>query len=380
MAETIISPELKALDVEHVKAYLTQHPHIASDKDASRPYEVAVVKLIDANTAWNAENVAQVMNALIKPDNKETPAVAYAAYYALCTYYRRNKNVKEYNQLIKTAPKEFTQRDSYPFLALMCEKMLNPNDWRLLARAEKLCSAKGLKENYGVKHCFAEYVAGACENDPTRISFIIKEYMESALQRVTEAIAESEDTKQTTGDENGEQKCENKHAKFYVTLARLNNIKAIHFEDESCFRLSQSQIEEAIEKEDDSTKRNVWQSMGVQMRSEYYAKTLEKKIAHQEESIQQQFHENNVKNLEFLSFFSAIVGLLVAGIQVTLNMEFRQAATLLVALVGCMITAFGAIGFILHSKWQRWIVNAVIVIIGVALLVLAMRYGAKHAL
>ena len=362
MTETTVSPVLAVLDAEHVRQYLTTHPDIVADNDASRPYEVAVVQLIDENP-WNAENASKVMTALMDPQ-KETQGVAYGAYYALCTYYRRNRSVKEYNNLIKSARKEFAERDSYPFLAIMCEKMLNPKDWRLLGKAERLCSARGLKDNYGVKHCFAEYVAEACENDPSRAMHFIKEYMESALQRVSEAISESED----------------KYAKFYMTRARLNNIKAIYLEDESCFRLSQSEIEEAIDKEDDGTKRNVYQSMGVQMRSEYYAKTLEKKIANQEESIQQQFHENNVKNLEFLSFFSAIVGLLVAGIQVTLNMEFRQAATLLVALVGCMITAFGAIGFILHSKWQRWIVNSVIVIIGVVLLVLAMMYGAKHAL
>lgn len=362
MTETAVSPALAVLDADSVRNYLTAHPDIAADNDASRPYEVAVVQLIDKNP-WNIELVAKVMNQLMEP-GKETPAVAYGAFYALCTYYRRNHSVKEYNSLIKSARKDLAQRDSYPFLALMCEKMLNPKDWRLLGKAKKLCSAKGLRDNYGVKHCFAEYVAEACENDPSRADHFIKEYMESALQRATEAVAESED----------------KYAKFYVTLARLNNIKAIHLEDESCFRLSQSQIEEAIEKEDDGTKRNVWQSMGVQMRSEYYAKTLEKKIASQEENIQQQFHDNNVKNLEFLSFFSAIVGLLVGGIQVTLNMDFRQAATLLVALAGCLITAFGAIGFVLHSKWQRWIINGVIIVVGALLLISAMLYGAKHAL
>jgi len=363
MTETTVSPELAALDAEHVRQYLTTHPDIVTDNDASRPYEVAVAQLIDKNPSWNADNVVQVMNELMDLQ-KETPAIAYGAFYALCTYYRRNHSTKEYNNLIKSAEREFTERDSYPFLALMCEKMLNPKDWRLLGKAEKLCSAKGLKDNYGVKHCFAEYVAEACENDPSRVPYIVKEYMESALQRASEAITESNDL----------------YAKFYVTRARLNNIKAIYFEDESCFRLSQSEIEEAIDKEDDGTKRNIYQSTGVQLRSEYYAKTLEKKIANQEESIQQQFHENNVKNLEFLSFFSAIVGLLVAGIQVTLNMEFRQAATLLVALVGCLITAFGAIGFILHSKWQRWVVNSVIVVIGLVLLILALMYGAKYAL
>lgn len=362
MTEMKVSPELKALNVESVADYLTNHPAVAANKDGSRAYEVAIVQLIDRNP-WDSNSILTVMTQLID-QYAQNPDLAYAAYYGLCTYYRRNRSVKEYNNLIKSPKGDFETRPSYVFLALMCDKMLNPKDWRILRRAEKLCGMEGLKDNYGVKHCFAEYVAEACENDPSRVSYFIKEYMDSAIRRVDEAIAESGDS----------------YAKFYVTRARLNNIKAIYTEDESCFRLSQSEIEEAISKEDDSAKRNDYNSIGVQLRSEYYAKTLAKQISDQEASIQKQFHENNVKNLEFLSFFSAIIGLLIAGIQVTLNMDFRQAATLLVALSGCLITAFGAIGFVLHSKWQRWIVNLVIVMIGALLLISAMLYGAKHAL
>ena len=90
--------------------------------------------------------------------------------------------------------------------------------------------------------------------------------------------------------------------------------------------------------------------------------------------------ENNVKNLEFLSFFSAIIGLLIAGTQLMMGMEFAQGATLLVALTGCLMTAFGAIGFILHSSGKRWLVNAIVVILGIALTVLALLYGGHYAM
>ena len=154
----------------------------------------------------------------------------------------------------------------------------------------------------------------------------------------------------------------------------------MHTGDEACFRLAQSEIEEAISKEEDTGKQNEYRIAGIRLKSEYYEKVLNSRFSDQEEEMKKQFHENNVKNLEFLSFFSAIIGLLIAGVQVALNMNFRQASTLLVALVGCLITAFGAIGFVLHRKWQRWLVNVVIVGIGITLLVLAMMYGERNVL
>ena len=354
--------QLAQMSPEETKAYLKAVAEKFKDMDGSREYEVAIVALID-NNPWKRNVIEPIMQQLIK-ESETDPDLAYAAFYALCTYYRRKRHKDEYNVLIHWTRQGFKGRASYAFLELMCDKMLNPNDWRLLNVAKKLCSAEGLKENYGVKHCYAEYVAEACENDPSRVPYFVKEHMEDAFRYLDEAIRDSKE----------------KYAKFYVTRARLNNIKAMHTGDEACFRLAQSEIEEAISKEEDTGKQNEYRIAGIRLKSEYYEKVLNNRFSDQEEEMKKQFHENNVKNLEFLSFFSAIIGLLIAGVQVALNMNFRQASTLLVALVGCLITAFGAIGFVLHSKWQRWLVNVVIVGIGITLLVLAMMYGERNVL
>lgn len=351
---------IEKMDEACVRAYL-EKTFTAYPNDGSRDYEENIVSMIDDNT-WKKDNIEEILKKLIS-NHAQEPKMAYAAFYALCTFYRRHKYKKEYHTEITVAEGSFTKMASFPFLKLMCDKLMNPRDWKLLDTARSLCEEEGLKENYGVKHCFAEYVAGACESDPDRIDHWIKKYMDDAKAMAEEAI-----------------KCAPNYAKFYVTRARLRNIVAIHDDNGSEFKESQQDIETAINNEVMVDKRAEYRVIGTQLKSEFYEKSLLHKIQKQEEDIKQQFQENSVKNLEFLSFFSAVIGLLIAGVQVTLNMNFRQASTLLVALSGCLITAFGAVGFVLHSKWQRILVNILIVGIGFTLLVLAMKYGEKNVL
>ncbi len=363
MTATAVSPKLSELTTQQARIYFTTHPDIVGQNDGNRAYEVAVVQLIDQNK-WEYKTIESVMTPLMELYETE-PELAYAAFYALCTYYRRNKQTGDYNDLLITWKTEFGRKVSYGFLQLMCRKMMNPNDWTLLEEADRLCGPQVMGHNFGVMHCFAEYVADACEKEPGRTHYFVNEYMQSALDRVNYAIA-----------------CNRDYAKFYITRARLHNIKAIYgdaADREPYFSQAQSDAELAISKEKDKNKQIDYQLTSIRMQSEYYEKVLSNSIAKQEEIINQQIQENNVKNLEFLSFFSAIIGLLIAGTQLMMGMKFTEGVTLLVALTGCLITAFGTIGFVLHGTKKRLAVNIIVVVIGVLLTVGAMIYGGIYA-
>lgn len=364
MAVLTKTAKLEAMDIPHVREYLTTYPDIVNEGDGTRAYEEAIVRLIDQNP-WKYDDVQAVLSQLIE-EHETQPDMAYAAYYALCTYYRRNRLKTDYNTLLNAPKPGFNKKVSYGFLMLMCRKILDPNDWSLLEEADRLCDPEIMGYNYGVEHCFAEYVAEACEKDPSRAVYFVTEYMQKALDRVNDAL------KQSGG-----------YAKFYITRARLHNIKAIYADisqREPYFKQAQNDVELAISREKDKNKQIDYQLMGVRMQSEYYEQVLSKTIMHQEETINQQIQENNVKNLEFLSFFSAIIGLLIAGTQIMMGMKFAEGATLLVALTGCLITAFGTIGFVLHGGVKRLVVNTIIVILGIALTVFAMFYGGYYAM
>lgn len=356
--------QLQELTTQYVRDYLTTNPSVLEQGDGTRAYEEAIVHLIDDN-AWKYEMVQGVFEPLI--DEHETePDLAYAAYFALCTYYRRFGLKQDLNLLLNTPKPGFDQKVSYDFMVLMCKKMLDPNDWSLIDEADRLCDKNVMGYNYGVPHCFAEYVADACENNEARVSYFIKEYMERALSRVNDAIKQS-----------------NGYPKFYITRARLLNVKALYGEPEnraSYFSQVQHDVSLAVSKEKDQKKQITYQLLGVQMQSKYYERSLSQNVKRQEKEIEAQIKENNVKNLEFLSFFSAIIGLLIAGTQIMMGMKFAEGATLLVALTGCLITAFGAIGYVLHSGWKRLLVNTIIVLIGISLTVFALLYGGQYAL
>lgn len=363
MATATKSAKLEALTTQCVREYLTTNPDVTQQGDGTRLYEQAIVHLVDDNK-WEHDIINNALRPLI--DDQTDPELAYAAYFTLCTYYRRFKLSHDLNKLLTEATEGFTQKVSYAFMNLMCKKMLNPDDWSLLDEADRLCDINVMGYNYGVAHCFAEYVADACENNESRVGYYMTEYMQEALDRVKYAIKQS-----------------NGYPKFYITRARLLNINALYGDPanrDSYFTQMQHDVALAVSLEKDQRKQIEYQLLGMRMQSKFFEKTMRQSIQHQEETIDAQIKENNVKNLEFLSFFSAIIGLLIAGTQIMMGMQFAQGATLLVALTGCLITAFGAIGYVLHGGKTRLLVNTLIVIIGIAITVFALLYGGKYAM
>lgn len=395
--------ELNEMTVECVRAYLTTHPALmpckkaeewvcekkasaeesatatkeeriaklpckgnfgfCPHKDASRAYEEAIVKLIDNNT-WEEETIKTIMENLIEEENKRDTDLAYSAFYALCTYYRRNKIVGKYTRLIDAWQEEFKNYSSYAFLKLMCDKMVNPHDWELLETAKKLCGEPGLSDNYGVKHCYAEYVADACEADTGRMKHFVETYLQDAKAKLEEAI-----------------NADKEYAKFYVTRGRLTNVEAVYKINKDLFSEALADVDRAIKYENKTEKRAEYRVIATQLKNEFYEKQLLSEIEAQEQDVKKQFQENNVKNLEFLSFFSAVIGLLIAGTQTVLNMTFPQAAAVLIVLAGCLLTAFGALGYILHGNDEaHGKINKKIVIIGITLLAIAIVVGTIYAL
>ncbi len=384
MAATLEKSKLLKITTQEIEKYLTEHPDLTGNDDSQRAYEMAITDMIvqienllqnddrKNSDEMDVQMVCDTITPLFSSYAPEQEKLAYAAYFSLCTFYRRRSLHDSLEALLKSAPDSFKEKLSYKFVSLMCKKMQNPNDLSLLKQADALCAPDSMGHNYGVEHCFAEYVADACENNETRVPYLIKEYMQKAIDRIESAIEKSS---QRNGGES--------YPKFYVTRARLLNIKAVYGdpkEQETYFSLGQADIRKAYFLETSKSRQTEYQMTGIRLQSFYYQRTLDRNIKRQEETIEKQIQENNVKNLEFLSFFSAIIGLLIAGTQIMMGMKFAEGATLLVALTGCLITAFGAIGFVLHNKPKRWIVNTIIVILGIALTVFAMLYGGKYAM
>ena len=359
MVSSVVMSDLSAQNVyEYLKSVVDEF----HGDDTLREYEESIVKLIDLNK-WSVESVTSVMQQLIKSDDRN---VAYAAFCALCTFYRRNHDINEYGDIINKFRSEFQHMRSFAFLELMYQEMKSPDSPKLLDTADQLCAPDMLGSNYGVQHCYAEYVAIACEKDIDKAEYVVKKHMEKALSRVNDALRLS-----------------NGYPKFYVTRARLLVIKAIFTdgkEREILFNSALEDIDLAVATEKVVSKMVGYQITGTRLQMLYYQQSLSKNIAQQEASLNERIQDVNVKNLEFLGFFSAIIGLMLANIQLVQNLHFAQAATLVVVLNGCILTAFGALGFILHGTKERLKTNCIIIALGLILTIVALIYGGIYAI
>ncbi len=358
----IRSAVISNLSVQNVAEYLSSVVNEFNGDDTLREYEESIVRLIDLNK-WSDETVEDIMHQLMSSKDRD---VAYAAFYALCTFYRRNNDINEYGDLISKYRKDFQHMRSFAFLELMYQKMKNPDSPNLLETADRLCAPDMLGINYGVQHCYAELVAGVCEKDIDKAEYIVKQHMDKALARVNEALSLS-----------------GGYPKFYVTRARLLVIKAIFTdgkEREILFNSALEDIDIAVSTERVVSKMINYQITGTRLQMLYYQQSLSKNIALQEASLNEKINDVNVKNLEFLGFFSAIIGLLLANIQLVESLQFAQAATLILVLDGCILAAFGALGFILHGTKERLKTNCIIIALGLILTIIALIFGGIYAL
>ena len=356
------SAKLTTMDREHMVSYLSEVLESTGADDTCRRYETAIVSMVDQNP-WTDLSIEQICESIMEG---EAPDLAFAAFYALCTYFRRHQNLTEYGDLISKKRRQFGMRPSFAFLELMYKKARNPHSLELIEDADYLCSPEVLGSNYGVLHCFSEYVADACERDLARAKFLIDKYMDRALERVNESLRISRG-----------------YPKFYLTRARLRMISAIHANDterEILYNSALQDIDTAVSAEKVMAKMIDYQITGTRIQMNYYEQVLNKNITKQEAQLTEKIQDINVKNLEFLGFFSAIIGLLLANIQLVQNLSFAAAATLVVVLSCCVITAFGALGFILHGTKERVKINCVIIGLGLFLTILSLLYGAYYAM
>ena len=90
-----------------------------------------------------------------------------------------------------------------------------------------------------------------------------------------------------------------------------------------------------------------WDSLNA-ARAEQDAKAaaLQEKI----DEVFQRLDDERVNLLEFLGFFSGIISFIIASIQVGSDMDFAARAALLIVMLGTLLIAFGALGYLIESS------------------------------
>ena len=189
--------------------------------ELDRSYETGLTKFSDANSAPACR---EVYLALLD----EADAVAYPAFFCLCTIYRRVKDYEKLGKLLQ-AHGHFSDHPSYNHLKIMylvhSESLYDYEE--VLEGAYQ--DARRARGNSGYWHTFANAYATICENcEDEDLARIVRDWSDRALEAVNDVIGLEPD-----------------YAKYYSTKARILSTRGSYSE---AIRLLQYAI--SIEKSD----------------------------------------------------------------------------------------------------------------------------------
>ena len=301
-------------------------------------------------------------NCLLILNNYKDKNIKFCAYYTLMIIYRRYENhfqairlTNKYEYLFFDIPL-FVYQKSRNYL--YDDNILNFD--KALQNAQKAINLIGEKKYAGFFHNYSEIVAIACEKNKDFINkYNEKEkIMNEAFEYINKAI-----------------QIDPNYAKYYSTLGRLqscqfnfvdaekNYIKAIQLENKQnrdyAIRISKYQ---------DLIIKNKLFEIQTELANEY--NDLEKKYT----TINKEIQNSKINIIEFLSFFSAIIALIITNVQFSLSLKFVDASALILILCGGLITSFGTISCMINFNKTNIFKAILFSIIGIILIIISLYF------
>lgn len=315
--------------------------------DTSYMFEYAIGKFVSdigGHVDFETSCLAEIEKA-------ESTRSGYILFYALCTYYRRNKRLHDMDHLLKKYESSFHKYQSFEFLKLLCDMNLYKYEDRqyLIKRAEHLCNTWNKNDihenNFNIKHAFSEIVANIYELLPNN-EFMNRGTIERAYAYVNELCSE-------TG--NGI------YAKYFCTKARILALKASVTMDKT--EATQLYIE-ALESIDIALREEPYglqflvrieeyERYGAMIKSKYEMFLMQKDITQRYDEQIKSLKDNSSKTIELLGLFTAVIALIIGTLQITVNFTFFQAACLIILLGGIMLIIYVALEILLRSFTKR---------------------------
>ncbi len=326
------------------------------------------VKLTEYATKWHDNvikgDVKNMVDQIKKTDaTDEEKKLAFIAFCVLENYARRHENLTELSETL-SAYENYFEGQTFLIHLEVCNniKKLEAFDkaaWSALRLNGVLQKARENKEkltgNVGADHAFAETVLLAFENAEFLLDKIPDLNKQNLLQEALDVMV---DVHVKDRD----------YAKFYCTHGRLLAL-VDNFED------ALSKLNKAIDKED-NTKGDypirigrylafIQQVRALQQKKKAEAqlnditRLLEEKsqeLQNLSREMEQQSKESTTKSMEFLGLFSGIVSFTIGSLTITgaiADQSIKNAAGLIVILMGALIGVYASFGIILHGVFNK---------------------------
>ena len=319
-------------------------------KPGSREYEVEITELVikKLKNTLDIQNVQRELEKKITTLYSVNKVEAFTVFFVLFTYYRRIKNYKDARRLVNKFEEAFRDNPFFVHLKVMAYKMSGDNydlleALRLIYQlVESDVSDPEIKRNPGVLHNFAETIVEALERQISieEINNVInKDLSKEKLLKIAKEKMEIA------------LKYHPNYAKFYITLGRIymlledyeSAIKAIRegisLEDPSekdyPIRISEYNLYLLSAKTSLNLK---WQVQSVKAEMMNHLSNLASEIETQKLELQKMITTERGRNIEILSIFTALIGILLTSIMFSVSSKSgMEASGIMLVLSGTLM-------------------------------------------
>lgn len=286
--------------------------------------------------------------------------VRFAAFYSLVVYYRRYKLNSRLEPLVVEHGAQFSSKPLYKFtMSTIYRTMGGRNDINIALQFAKE-AIEATVDYPGYFNNYAEIVAYGLEEGLQLDN--LNEVTALAFQYINKAIMLNP-----------------KYAKYYCNLGRLqyctgeypaakaNILKAIDLEDNS--------------KKDYSIRISDYQYYLLKCYSfesvTTLKQTIDQKTAEIEKiknDLQKNMQEERNKVLELIGFFTGIIAFIVSTIQIASKVEFKDAVSLIMVMLGGLLIAFGSFKAVIKVDKKSLITTGIFVVLGFAIIYFSFVY------
>lgn len=294
-----------------------------------RAWELNLTRLVE-----RVPDVEKTLKDIINENGSDTDSeddsVRFAAFFAYCTFLRRQKNITEFEEAL-TTHQEFSDHPMYFHLrALFLKRRGQRGDFSDAIKNAKRAADK-LEGHAGVEHSLATSIISAIEEG---IEEKTDELLDLADESIKNALRNSD------------------YPKFYATQGRLLALQGEYKRAKESVRIAMDR--EDISKQDYPIRISEYQQNLSRIYLREISETHEHRIDDAMEKINQAQDESEkiledlqTRTLQFLGFFAALLAVIVTSVQVIISFTAVQAAQLILILVGGLLCAFSGLSFIL---------------------------------
>lgn len=304
-------------------------------EEQTREFEEAAVDFANSIDSDAEQSLQDLLS-----DSTLDKSLRYSAFFAVATFLRRRGHFSALVSLVEDYAPSFHHLGTFHHMKAMA--LVGRDEPHDLPLAIASCSKarEFLPHHPGILHSYATLKIAELESHIPMSEITTAEADRAVIQEVDRVLSEV--------------LLERPHyAKFHASLARLESLRGNH-RDAQKFLLRAMELEDPRAKDfnlrivsyNQILSRIVLREALSTVASETKDATNAARAA--QESVRSFVDQMQTRYLELLGIFAAIIGIVLAGIQVTTTMDFADGARLMLMVTGSILVLFSAITAVLQ--------------------------------